>query len=269
MRLAILALAAIAASPAHAIEVRSPEGELFAFPALLDDAGAPIATSAMRQWFQGGLLHVRIEHALRDGSLAVERATFTQGRELVQRSWSWEERRGAARVRSFAVDLEAGRATGHKREDGKEKEWDEEVKVEPGRTFVGVGVTYAVKNLRDELVAGKDVKLRTVAFLPHPASMTVVARWRGTERIRVGGRMVDADRVEVRPDLKGLEHLLEKVKDPLGADVWLHHGVPPMILRIRYPFAEANDRAVVLETLGTPPAAGPAARRASPPRARR
>jgi hypothetical protein len=246
------ALALLAASRAAAIEVRSPEGELFALPALLDDRGAPLATSSMRQWFEGGRLHVRVEHALRDGRRAVERATFTQGAELVQHAWSWEERRGAEIVRAFAVDLDAGRATGRKRDGEKVETWDEEVKIDEGRTFVGLGVTYAVKHLRDDVVAGHDAKLRTVAFLPRPVSLPIVVRHGGRERIRVGGRSVDADRIEVRPDLKGLEKLLEKVKDPLGADVWLHHGVPPMLLRVRWPLVEARDPAVVLETLGTP-----------------
>jgi hypothetical protein len=268
MRTATAALALLAAASAAAVEVRSPEGELFAFPALLDDEGAPLATSALRQWFERGRLHVRVEHALRDGRVAVERATFTQGKELVQHRWSWEERRGTDLVRSFAVDLDAGRATGRKRDGKDEETWDEEVKVERGRTFVGLGVTYAVKNLRDDLVAGREAKLRTVAFLPGPRSLPIVVKHGGRERIRVAGRMVDADRMEVRPDLKGLEELLEKVKDPLGADVWLHRGVPPMILRVRYPLAEAGDPAVVLETLGTPRTAKPAAR-ASPPRGRR
>jgi hypothetical protein len=269
MRSAVAALALVAASPAPAVEVRSPDGELLAFPTLLDDEGTPIATSSMRQWFERGRLHVRIEHSLRDGRRAVERATFTQGRKLEQHAWSWEERRGGETVRAFAVDLDAGRATGRKRDGKDEDGWDEEVKVEKGRTFVGLGVTYAVKNLRDEVVGGHEVKLRTIAFLPRPVSIAIVVKHGGRERIVVGGRKVDSDRLEVRPDLKGLEELLEKLKDPAGADVWLHHGVPPMILRIRYPLAEARDPVVVLETLGSPRSAKAAGRAGAPARGQR
>jgi hypothetical protein len=249
---ALAALALLAAAPALAIEVRSPEGELLAFPSLLDDHGTPLAASTMRQWFERGRLHLRIEHAFGDGRRVVERATFTVRGGLTQRTWSWDERRGDARVRRFEVDLDQGRATGRKQEEGKEKTWDEQVEVEPGRTFVGVGVTYAVKNLRDEVVGGREAKLRTIAFRPRPVSVAIVVKHGGRERIELGGRTVEADRLEVRPDLKGLEELLEKVKDPLGADVWLHHGIPPMILRVRYPLAEVGDPAVVLETLGAP-----------------
>jgi hypothetical protein len=250
--LAAFALALAAAAPAAAVEVGSPEGELFAFPSLLDDAGTPLAVSTMRQWYEGGRLQVRTEHAFRDGRRAVERTAFTVRGELVQRTWSWDERRGDALVRRFEVDFDAGRARGAKREDGEEKTWDEEVKVEPGRTFVGLGVGYAVKNLRDEVAAGREAKLRTIAFLPKPVSVPIVVKHGAREQIALAGRTVDADRLEVRPDLKGLEELFEKLKDPLGADVWLHHGVPPMILRVRSPLVEARDPAVVLETLGAP-----------------
>jgi hypothetical protein len=128
--------------------VRSPEGELYAFPTLLDDAGTPLATSTLAQWFEDGRLHVRITHQFPDGRRAVERARFTQGKELVQEAWSWEERRGDKVVRAFDVDLVHGRARGRKREHRRrEKTWDEQVKIEQGRTFCGLGVVYAVKNL--------------------------------------------------------------------------------------------------------------------------
>ncbi len=261
-RLAIVVALAVAQggaavpSRAAAIEVRSPEGELFAFPTLLDDHGTPLARSTLTQRLERGLLQVRVEHAFADGRRAVERATFTQGRELVQHAWSWEERRGGALVRAFEVDLDAGRARGRKREAKGVKTWDEHVKIEEGRTFVGLGVVYAAKNLRDAVEGGKDEALRTIVFLPKPISVPIRVKRAGRERIRVGGRTVDTDKLEVRPDLKGLEKviepLLDLVKDPPGADVWLHHGDPPMILRVRYPLAEARDPTVVLETLGSP-----------------
>jgi hypothetical protein len=64
----------------------------------------------------------------------------------------------------------------------------------------------------------RHVELRTIAFLPRPVSLRIVVKRRAREEIRIDGRMVDADRMEVR----------------------------------------------VLETLGTPRSAGPAARSAAP-----
>jgi len=246
----VLALAPLAAG---AVEVRSPDGELFAFPSLADAEGKGLATSSFEQWVEKGRLHVRITHAFHDGRKAVERARFTRGKELVQERWSWDERKGDEVVRAFDVDLLTGRATARKRDEGgKEKRWEESVKVLPhGRTFAGVGVTYAVKNLRDRLAAGETVTLRAVGFRPKPISLPIRIRHARRETIEVaGGHEVDADLFEVRPDLKGLEKVLELVKDTPGADVWLHHGRPPMILRIRYPLAEPLDPAVVLDTLG-------------------
>jgi hypothetical protein len=250
---ASLAAAVLAALPlvAGAVDVASLDGELFAFPSLADEHGHVLATSTFEQWIERGRLHLRITHVLRDGRTAVERARFAPGKQLVQERWSWDERRGDELVRAFDVDLLSGRATARKREGGEEKRWDERVKVLPrGRTFAGVGVTYAVKNLRDRLAAGEEVKLRAVLFHPQPLSLPIQVKHAEREAIEVMGRKVDADRFEVRPDLKGLEKVVELVKRPLGADVWLHHGRPPMILRIRYPLAELSDPVVVLDTLG-------------------
>lgn len=247
------ALLASAAAHGAAVEVRSPEGELYAFPTLLDDEGSPVATSTLSQWFEGGRLHVRITHRFADGRQAVERARFTQGKELDQEAWSWEERRGDRVVRAFEVDLARGRARGEKLEDdGEERTWDEEVKVERGRTFCGLGVAYAVKNLGARAAKGEEVELRGIAFLPKPVSVPLKVKHAGRETIALAGREVDADRFEVRLDLKGLEKLVALAKDPAGADVWLRHGTPPMILRVRYPLAEVRDPVVVIETLGTP-----------------
>jgi hypothetical protein len=250
--LAAALLAALAAAPAaRAVDVTSPDGELFAFPSLADEHGNVLATSTFEQWLDRGRLHLRITHAFHDGRTAVERARFAPGKQLVQERWSWEERRGGEVVRAFDVDLLSGRATARKREGGEEKRWDDRVKVLPrGRTFAGVGVTYAVKNVRDRVAAGEDVKLRAVVFHPQPLSLPIQIKHGAREMIEVVGRKVDADRFEVRPDLKGLEKIVELVKSPLGADVWLHHGRPPMILRIRFPLAELSDPVVVLDTLG-------------------
>jgi hypothetical protein len=240
----------LAAAQAAAVEVTSPEGELYAFPSLLDDKGHPIAQSTLVQWFEGGILHVRITHSFHDGKRAVERARFVQGKELVQRWWSWEERRGDTLLRSFEVDLVSGRAQARKREGDREKNWDEKVKVERGRTFAGIGVPYAVKNLSGRVLRGEDVSIRGISFLPKPVSLRLEVKHAARERIEVAGRQVEADRFEVRLDLKVIKELLELFKDTPGADVWLHHGRPPMILRVRYPLAEPWDPVVVVETLG-------------------
>jgi hypothetical protein len=245
-------LLAGAAAAAGAVEIRSPDGELYAFPTLLDEHGRPLATSTHAQWFDAGRLHVRITHRFPDGKVAVETARFAKGGELVQEAWSWEEKQGRRLLRAYAVDLVRGRARAVKVEDGEERTWDEDVKVERGKTFVGLGVPYAVKNLRDRLVKGEEVSLATVAFLTKPVSMPIDVKHRGREETSLAGRKVEADRFHVEPDLKGLEDLVEAVKGPLGAEVWLHHGTPPMLLRIRYRMIEANDPLVTIETLGAP-----------------
>lgn len=239
------------AGRAAAVEVTSPEGELFAFPRLLDGEGRPIAQSTLEQWFEGGLLHVRITHAFHDGRVAVERARFLQGKKLDQRWWSWEERRGETVLRSFEADLDSGLARAGKREGDHEKTWSKNVEIEKGRTFVGIGVTYAVKNLSNGLLRGEKASIRGISFLPRPVSIRLEVKHAARESIGIAGRQVEADRFEVRPDLKGLKALVGLFVKMPGADVWLHHGRPPMILRVRYPLAEPWDPIVVVETLGS------------------
>lgn len=239
------------AGQAAAVELTSPEGELFAFPRLLDGDGRPLAQSTLEQWFEGGLLHVRITHAFPDGRRAVERARFVQGKELVQQSWSWEERRGETLLRSFEADLVSGLARARKKEGDREQTWEKNVEVEKGRTFAGIGVTYAVKNLSGRLLVGEKVSLRGISFLPRPMSIQLEVKHAARESIGIAGRHVEADHFEVRPDLKGLKALLGLFLNMPGADVWLHHGKPPMILRVRYPMAEPWDPVVIVETLGS------------------
>ena len=234
---------------AFGVEVTSPEGELYAFPRLLDANGRPIAQSTYAQWFENGLLHVRITHAFHDGRRTVEDARFVQGRELDQKWWSWEERRGDTLLRAFEVDLVTGRARAWKPEGNREKTWDRKVKVESGRTFAGLGVPYAVKNLGGRVLRGEEVSIRGISFLPRPVSVVLTVRHAARERIGIAGREVDTDRFEVRPGLKVLGKLLKLLKATPGADVWLHHGRPPMILKVRYPLAEPWDPVVVIETL--------------------
>lgn len=235
---------------ASAVEVTSPEGELYAFPLLLDADGRPVARSTLSQWFEDGLLHVRVTHAFADGREAVERARFEQGAELVQQWWSWEERRGDAVLRSFEADLLTGRTRARKREDGREKTWDENLSVERGGTFAGIGVPYAVKNLSGRVLRGEDVSIHGISFLPKPASVRLTVTHAAREWIDVAGRRVDADRFEVRLSRTLLTAVLELFKDIPGAEIWLHHGRPPMILRVRYPLVEPWDPVVVVETLG-------------------
>lgn len=249
-KIVIAAMLILISALSFALEVVSPEGELYAFPTLLDDKGRPIARSTYAQWFEGGLLHVRITHAFHDGRRTVEDARFAQGKELEQRWWSWEERRGDTRLRAFEVDLVSGRARARKLEDGGEKSWDETVNVERGQTFAGLGVPYAVKNLGGRILRGEDVSIRSISFLPQPVSVRLKVKHAARERIRVSGRMVESDRFELTADLKGLQKIVKLFKRMPGVDVWLFHGRPPMIFRVRYPLAEPWDAIVVIETLG-------------------
>ncbi len=56
------------------VKITSPDGDLYAFPSLLDDRGTPIAVSTFEQWVDGERLHVRITHAFPDGPASAIRS---------------------------------------------------------------------------------------------------------------------------------------------------------------------------------------------------
>ncbi|MFL5261498.1 MAG: hypothetical protein ACJ79L_03705 [Anaeromyxobacteraceae bacterium] len=165
-------------------------------------------------------------------------------------------------LRSYRADLLGGDAHAVKVEDGKRTEWNEHLEVTPGRTFGGLGLVYAVKNLRERLRGGKELELRGVLMIPKPMAGPMKVRLAGREVIVVGGRRVAADKIELRPPVGPLEKVLAKLKDPPGFDVWVHADDPPMMLRTRQPLFEPKDPVVRLDTL---PYAPPRSRQARVP----
>ena len=93
-----------------------------------------------RQRGENDRLHVELVWEYPDGRRVEERSVLRQKPELVQESWSVEERVAGQVVRRIDVDFAKRHASGLKVKDGKQKTWSQQIDVTDGRTFAGFGV---------------------------------------------------------------------------------------------------------------------------------
>ncbi|MDQ3116416.1 MAG: hypothetical protein M3Q86_07370 [Verrucomicrobiota bacterium] len=126
-----------------------------AYPVMLEPDGKALGTGEFSQQIEDGLLRIEITYKLKNGVRIQEKAAFQQRPELIQKEWSWRERKGDELQREFTVDFDSARASAQKREEDGLKNWLEAVEIEPGRTFAGFGFVLALQNLRDRLVRAR------------------------------------------------------------------------------------------------------------------
>jgi hypothetical protein len=132
-----LFVAGYLAVSAFAIEVTEPAAASHGYPGLCDINGKKLADGEFRQWVENDRLHVVITYKFSAGEVYEEHAQFRQQGELIQEKWSWKESKYGRSQREFAVDFLTGIATAHIREDHKDV--SKKIKIEPGRTFAGLG----------------------------------------------------------------------------------------------------------------------------------
>src|SRR5206468_10094793 len=149
-----------------AIEVTEPAGAAHGYPALCDINGKKLADGEFRQWGESNRLHVVINYKFSAGEVYEEHSQFRQEPELTQEKWSWKESKHGRSQREFAVDFLAGIATAHISQDHKDV--SKRIKIEPGRTFAGFGLSLALSNLRKRLLHGAQVQLKAVGFSDFP-----------------------------------------------------------------------------------------------------
>lgn len=189
------------APAAFAVEVRFPERNTTRTLQMSTPTGEPLGEGTLTAWNEGEQLHVVLSYRYDDGRLIEESSVFRQQPELIQERWTWRERRGDKTTRQYAIDFTTGQATGVNRTGGKPRRYNERLKVEPGRTFAGVGFVLAAKNLMPELSQGKVVKLQALAFTPKPRQVTVSLSRKGGD-------------IAIHPEI-GLASLVVKAPDTL------------------------------------------------------
>src|SRR5437763_1144416 len=177
------------------------EGDVQAFPALTDAGGAPLAEGRYVQKMEGDVLHIEARYDFPGGRVIVERAALRLHPQIEQESWDWTERVAGQLVRQYEVDFRSKKAVATRVD--QHKRWKEDLEIEPGKTFAGIGFITVVKALRSQLAPGQHVDLRAVAFMPKPRTAPITITRDGDEPVRMAGRTIPGDKYTIHVDIPG------------------------------------------------------------------
>ena len=123
------------------------EGDAQAITSLSDLEGHALADGRYQQHMAGDVLHIESRYAYADGRVAIEKASLRLLPQIEQETWSWTETgKSGELLRSYEVDLRTGKAVATRTDQNKR--WRDDVEVEPGKTFAGIGFMLAIKSLR-------------------------------------------------------------------------------------------------------------------------
>ena len=258
MKLAALLLVSM---PALAIQPHVREGDVQALAQLTDPQGQPLADGHYTQTLVGEVLHIEATFDYPDGRHVLEKARLRMHPQIEQVSWSRIESTGGQPIRRYSMDFATRKASAEHLYE--QKHWEEQVDVEPGRTFAGIAFNYAVKNLRKELAKGASVKLRAIAFTPKPRSVEVTVRRDGDDRVRMAGREILADKFTIHPEIPAIAKLFISAPDQ---HIWMWRGEPTAFLRFEGPSVEPKDPILRIDTVPSPNPGRAQGRRRAPRR---
>jgi hypothetical protein len=246
----LLIAAEFIAAATFGIQVTEPAGAAHGFPGLYEISGRKLANGEFRQWMEDNRLHIIITYELDNDRRFEEKAVFRQQSELTQERWSWKESKHRNVTREFRADFTAKKATAVTRENNQLKQVSENIEVEPGRTFAGIGFAIAVSNLRKRLLSGEQVELKAVGFSPFPTLkpqvVTVKISHGGLQHMRMGGRSVKGDQFIIHPEIPLIAKLFVNVPD---TKVWLTNPTPAGFLRWEGPIVLPNDPLIRVDLL--------------------
>jgi len=227
-----------------AVAPRGQEGDAQAITSLTDMEGRPLADGRYSQEVKSGVLHIEARYDFPDGRTVVERAALRLLPQIVQESWDWTERKGDELIRSYEVDLRTRKAMATRMDE--HKRWKEEVDVEPGKTFAGIGFVTAIKALRAQLAPGSKVELKAVAFTPKPRTVTVSVTRDGPTPVAMAGRTIRGDRYTIHAEIPAIARLFVTAPDQ---HVWLFGDGPAAFLRYQGPLMEPKDPIVSVDLI--------------------
>jgi hypothetical protein len=241
----VIALLLAASVSAPGVPTQWPEGTLRGFPVVRSADGRAQADGLLTQVLDKGKLHAEGVYEFHDGRQIREVTELEQQPRMRQLSWSWEERRGAEVLRSYAVDLTTGHATVRKRTSDGWDTWDEHLDDTAG-AFVGVGFMYAIKNLTERLDRGEKIQLTAVVFTAKPRTVTVTISRDQVGELTMAGRKLPAERYVIHPEVPWIARLFVKAPDQY---LWFYRPAPPMFLRADIPLAEPSDPMIRIELI--------------------
>lgn len=224
----------------------SNDSSRHASPVMLDLQGRKLADGKFVQWVENGKLHVAIDFAFRDGRHTEEKSSLQQTPRLVQDQWSWSEFENNRLLRHFDVNFNSGKAVAEKIVNGQTKQWSENIKIEPGRTFAGYAFVLALMREHEHLVNGEKIKLQAVGFTPKPRLVSVELSYGGLDQMNMAGPIVRGGRFNIHPEVPALAKLFV---DPKDTHIWL--TTPPAVgfLRWEGPLVEADDPVIRVDLL--------------------
>ncbi len=210
-----------------------------------DASGRVIATGEVRQQRRGRRLDVRATWRFRDGLVAEERDEIEVGERLVQRRFSWVERRGRAEQRRFEVDLETGRALAITFPGGARHRDEARLDLPQGGAFAGYGTALAAGALQLDR-EGSKAELAFVAFAPGPRVVTLEVRREGEERLAAAGRAIPCVRYTLHPVLPFAIRLFVHPED---ARLWFTEAAPRALIRAEQNLVTRDDPRVTIDVI--------------------
>src|SRR5260370_5606 len=227
-----------------AIVPRVREGDVQSFTSLTDAQGKALAQGKYLQRVEGDVLHVEARYDFPDGRSIVERASLRLHPHIEQLTWDWTERNGAQLVRQYEIDFSTRKAVATR--VGQHKGWKEDLDIEPGKTFAGIGFVTPIKSLRDQLKPGEHIDLKAVAMTPRPRTAPVTVTRDGPDPVRMAGRTIPGERYTIHVDIPGIARLFV---NPSHERIWLVSGEPPAFLRFEGPLVEPADPIVHVDLI--------------------
>ena len=224
------------------------EGDAQAITSLTDPQGKVLADGRYEQHVAGGVVHILARYMFADGRVQIEKATVRLQPQIEQEAWSWTETDKSGDVlRSYEIDMRTGKAVAMRKDQNKR--WRDDVEIEKGKTFAGIGFMLAIKSLRENLAPGQAVELKAVAFTPHPRSATVSIVHDGPDQVHAAGRVIKGDRFTIHPEIPAIARLFIHVPDQ---HIWLFGEGPPAFLRFEGPSVEPGDSIIHIDLVPGP-----------------
>jgi hypothetical protein len=192
---------------------------------------------------------IRMRFAFPEGREQTEEAVLATDSDLRQLAWSWTEERGGKVLRDYHVDFQTGQARAMKLNEGDRASYElvseKFTDIVPGKTFAGIGMSVAIKNLAPRLARGEEIELQAIAFTPGPRMVGLKIASKGEEPLKVGAGTKAALRIEMHPEVPFIAKLFKKVRD---LELWLDRESPHEILRFQGSLPEPDDPLVRMDT---------------------
>jgi hypothetical protein len=219
---------------AEQVQVRRAEGLIHGFLSLRTLDGTSIADGDLIQIATGSKVTSRLTFHFKDGSLNDETTVYTQSRtfrlvsdHLVQKGPAFKMELDAT------IDARSGRVHVRSSENGKEKVFDERLKVQPDLAN-GLILTL-LKNIQPEV---PKTTVSMIAITPKPRLVKLEITPAGEEPFATGGMRRKAMHFVVKVDIPGLPGVVASVLDktPPDSHIWILEGEGPAFLKSESPF---------------------------------